>query len=154
MFEEFVKNQPLISIILFSFVISLALTLIYKMLTNQKRIKELKEEQKELQIKMKEEKDKEKMLEIQKSMLEKSAELMKSTMKPTLITFIPLLLIFIFLKQTYTAAEVGNIISWSIKVPVLCTVLPGVCDGAGWFLSYVIFSLIFSILLRKIFKIH
>jgi uncharacterized membrane protein (DUF106 family) len=52
-FEEFVKNQPLISIIVFSFIIMLVLTLIYKFCTNQKRMKEIREEKKSIQTQIK-----------------------------------------------------------------------------------------------------
>jgi uncharacterized membrane protein (DUF106 family) len=147
LFEEFAKSQPLLSMMLFSFIISLLLTFIYKALTNQQRIKELRDLQKDLQMRLKGEKDQQKMMGIQKEMLEKSAELMKITMKPTFVTFIPLLLVFIFLKQLYTAAKVGDLISWGVNLPLVGT-------GAGWLLSYVLFSLIFSISLRKILKIH
>jgi len=154
LFEEFAKNQPLLSIVLFSLIISLFLTITYKLLTNQKRIKELREEQKKFQGRIKEEKDREKMMEIQKEMLKKSAELMHLTMRPTLITFIPILFVFIFLRNLYTTAKVGAIISWSINIPILCSILPGLCDGAGWLLSYILFSTVFSILIRKIMKVY
>ena len=153
-FEEFVKSQPLLSIIVFSFIITLVLTLIYKWFTNQNRIKELKEEQKRLQSKIKDEKDNEEMMKLQEDLLKKSAELMKITMKPMFITILLIWPTFIFLKNLYSTAGVGAIIPWSFNLPVLCSLLPGLCDGAGWFLSYAIFSMIFSIIIRKILKVH
>jgi uncharacterized membrane protein (DUF106 family) len=153
MFEEFVKAQPLLSIVLFSFVITAVLTFLYRILTKQEEIKALKAQTKELQAKIKAETNKEKQLELQKKMWEISGELMRHSMKPTLVTMLPLLFIVLWwLPRLY--AGVGAIIPWNIKIPILCSILPGLCDGAGWLLCYIIFSTFFSITLRKIFKIY
>jgi len=153
-FEEFVKNQPLLSIIIFSLIITFVLTLIYKIFTPQNRTKELREEQKKIQGQIKVEKDSEKMMALQEELLKKSAELMRLTMKPMFITLILIWPTFIFLKNLYTTAKVGAIIPWRFNLPILCSWLPGLCDGAGWLLSYAILSMIFSIILRKIMKVH
>ena len=147
MFEEFVKVQPLLSMILFSFVITTLLTFVYKILTKQEELKKIKEQSKELQAKLKTEQNTEKQLELQKKMLELSGEMMKHSMKPMLITTLPLLIIFVWLRNLYTNAKIGDIISWGVKLPIVGT-------GAGWLLCYIIFSLVFSITLRKIFKVH
>jgi len=49
------------------------------------------------------------------------------------------------LKSLYSG--VGDIIPWGADLPLVHT-------GAGWLLSYIIFSMIFSIILRKILKVH
>ena len=144
---DFVLWNPLISIVVFSFVITFVLTFAYKVLTDQKKMKEIKEKQKELSARIKENRDNpQKMSELQKEMLQNSAQSMRLTLKPMLITFIPVILVFIWLSNTYKNAEVGNIISWGASLPLIG-------NGAGWLLSYVIFSLIFSIILRRIFKL-
>ncbi|PIU75982.1 hypothetical protein COS75_01575 [Candidatus Pacearchaeota archaeon CG06_land_8_20_14_3_00_35_12] len=152
---EFIGSQPLISIILISFLISLFFTWLYKKTSNQERIKELKKKQKELQEKMKSQKNEpEKMLETQNEMLNLSSEMMKLSMKPMLISMVPVIIIFPILGWLYTTAGVGNIMPWNFYVWGLCDwrLTKGLCNGAGWFLSYIIFSLIFSPILRKMMK--
>lgn len=143
--NDFATSMPLLSIIVFSFLVTLALTFAYKFLTNQEDMKKLKERTKTLQEEIKVEKDQNKILELQKEMLSLSAEQMKHSMKPMLFTFIPLILVFGGLRSLYTG--VGDIIPWGTDLPIVHT-------GAGWFLSYIIFSMVFSITLRKLLKVH
>jgi uncharacterized membrane protein (DUF106 family) len=137
--------MPLLSIIIFSFIITLALTFFYKILTKQEELKALKERTKKLQEEMKNEKDQNKLMDLQKEMLKLSAEQMKHSMKPMLFTFLPLILVFMTLRGLYSG--VGDIVAWGADLPIVHT-------GAGWFLSYVFFSFIFSIVLRKLMKVH
>lgn len=143
--QDFATSMPLLSIILFSFVITLVLTLVYKYLTNQEDMKRIKERVKALQDEMKNEKDQNKLIELQKEMLSLSGEQMKHSMKPMLFTFLPLILVFAGLKSLYSG--VGDIIAWGTDLPIIHT-------GAGWFLSYIIFSFVFSLILRKLLKVH
>ena len=145
---DFVLWNPLISIITFSFIITLILTFAYKKFIPKEKMDSLKEKQKELREKLKENRDNpEKIQEIQKEMMDASMKSMKLTFKPMLITFIPLILIFYGLKMLYmNKAQVGNIIAWGKTLPIVGT-------GAGWFLCYIVFSFIFSLILRKLFKI-
>ncbi len=147
MLFEFVKWNPLVSMMLFSVVLTFLLTLAYKKLTNPRRMNELKERQKKLREEMKASKNEpEKLERLQKEMLDVSMENMRLSFKPMLITFIPLILIFYGLRVLYMdMAGIGNIISWGTKLPIIG-------DGAGWLLCYIIFSFIFSIIFRKIFK--
>ena len=151
-FVGIVHSYPLLSMIVLSFLITLGMTLAYKRFSNQEELKRSKERTKELQAKMKAEKDQAKLMGYQKEMLEISMSQMKHSMKPMLITFLPLIAIFAGLKYLY--AGVGNLMNWSFGLPIFCNLLPGVCNGAGWFLSYIIFSMAFSIVLRKILKVH
>lgn len=140
----------LISIVLLSFIVTLLQLLAYKKFSDQKRIKELKERQKELNREVRQaakDKDEDKLRKLNKEAMEVNMEMMKLNFKPMLITLLPLLLVFWLLRQSYNAAGIGNIIAWPWNLPI-------VGNGAGWLLSYIIFSLIFSILLRKIFKIY
>ncbi len=150
--QDFVNFSPLLSIIVYSFVITLALTWAYKKFSNQEELKNAKVRTKELQEKMKAEKDQAKIMEMQKEMLTMSMDQMRHSMKPMLITFLPLIGVFALLRWLYSGT--GNIINWSFNIPGFCTVLAGLCDGAGWFLSYVIFSMVFNIALRKVLKVH
>ena len=150
---SFVLWSPLVSIIIISLIITAGVSFLYKKLTNKEEFDRLKEKQKELREKMKEYKNNpEKMAEIQKEMLQSSMASMKLTFKPMMISFIPLMLIIYGLKSLYTNTNIGNIIAWgNCSEGLRC--LPVIGDGAGWFLCYIIFSLVFSIVLRKAFKL-
>lgn len=124
------------------FIVSLILTgiitLAYKYLTNQTKMRELKEEMKNMQKSMKEMKDKpDKMMAMQKETMKKNMEYMKHSMKPTLFTFLPIIIIFGWLRGYYDA--LGN---------------PQVFLGLTWIWVYIIFSLVISIALRKVLKIY
>jgi uncharacterized membrane protein (DUF106 family) len=143
--QEIISSNPLYSIILFSLVITFFLTLAYKLLIPQDKMKSIKERTKEIQAKIKLEKDTSKAMDLQKEMLQCSAEQMKLSLKPMLITYLPLILIFMLLRNVYS--NTGDIISWGTKIPIIGT-------GAGWLVGYIVFSLIFSIVLRKIMKVQ
>jgi len=94
---------PFLSVLIISFVISLVITLIYKLLTDQKKMKELREGIKLSQEELKKHRnDPKKMMEIQKKAMEKNMVYMTSSFKPTLVTMIPMLLIFIWLNANMT----------------------------------------------------
>lgn len=118
------------SLIGISLLITLAMTLVTKYFTNQKRMKELKDLQKSCQQKLKEHKNNPKELEkIQKEMMASSMELMKHSFKPMLITALPLLLVLFWIRTVYDGVLVG------------------------WIWWYIISSVIFSIILRKLLKV-
>ena len=129
--------RPLSGVIIVAFIITLLTTLVYKYFTDQEALKKIKEDHKLLQEEMKNNKDNPKrMAELQKEMLQKGLlEPMKHQLKPLLITFIPFILIFGWLRETYQA--VGDIFI-----------------GLGWFGTYIIFSIIFSMILRKVMKVY
>lgn len=146
---SFVQWNPLISIIVFSFIITLILTFLYKKLISKEKMDELKGRQKELREKMKENRDNpEKLSEIQKEMMQASMKSMKLTFKPMIITFIPILLLIYGLRKLYMDwANIGNIISFGgADLPIIGT-------GAGWLLCYIFFGFAFSLILRKLFKL-
>lgn len=94
-FSPLLKIPNLLAIIIISFVISLIMVLIYKAMTNQTLMKELKDEIKSLQNKMKEVRDKpDEMMRINKRAMDANMKYMLHSLKPTLVTFIPILIIF------------------------------------------------------------
>ena len=157
-FLAFVQWSPLASILIFSLIITTALSFLYKKLTNQKEFERLKKEQKEFRDQLNEHKDNpEKLAEIQRKMLQSSSESMKLTFKPMIITFIPVMIALYGLKKLYIdMAQITTIIPWNFHIAGICDwgTTRGVCDGAGWLLCYIIFSLIFSFILRKVFKMQ
>jgi len=127
--------SPLGSMLIITLVLAVIITVIYKYTTNQKLMKELKDEMKSYQAKIKEHKDNpQKMMKLQKEMMEKNMRYMKHSMKPTLITFIPLIIFYAWLKQAY-----GD-------TPLLF--------GLGWIWTYIIFSIVFSSIFRKLLRIY
>lgn len=86
---------PLTAILVLSAGISLLIVLVYKFMTDQKEMKQLKTQLKEYQKKMKTLRDKpEKLMKVQKEAMSINGKYMKKSMKPTLITFIPILILF------------------------------------------------------------
>lgn len=149
MILEFVKAYPWLFIMLVSFVISLIMTWLYKVMTNQEKMKEMKEKQKEFNLKAKELKNQpEKLIELQKEMMAHSADAMKDSMKIMLVTFVPIILIFSFLKGVYHDAQIGYLFRYGgLKLPILG-------EGFGWVEAYIFSSILFSTILRKIFKVY
>ena len=140
-FGPIVNNfSPRVSVIVVAFILTLLITLVYKFFTDQKVLKSIKGEIKELQQEMKKFKEHpEKMMQINKDIMSKNAIVMKSSFKPLIITLVPVLLIFSWLRATFNDA--GDLINiFGMKL--------------GWFGTYVIFSIIFSIALRKLLKVH
>ncbi len=118
-------------------IISLFMTLLQKYATDQKEIRRLKKEQKDLQKDMKEYKDHpEKLMEMQKSSFPLMIELMKHSMRPMIFTGVPLILFFRWFMDFFTA--LGD---------------PRFFGFLSWFWFYLIGSMIFSIILRKIMKV-
>ena len=127
-------KSPLAGILIVSFILMLLTTLVYKYFTNQEVLKRLKEENKSLSEEMKKNRDNpQRLLELQKQQMSKSLEPLKHQMKPMLITFIPFILVFGLLKNAYNG------------ILVL---------GMNWFWAYLIFSIVFSMILRKLMKVH
>jgi uncharacterized membrane protein (DUF106 family) len=133
------QQNALISIIILSFVLSMIVTLIYKFLTNQALMKELKTEMKKMQGQMKAEKDPKKLSEIQKKSMSLNMKLMKQSFKPMLITILPFFAIFAWLRSVYGDITVITLPFWPHTL--------------GWIGTYIIFSLIFSTVLRKLLKV-
>ena len=110
---------------------SLILTLAQKYLSNQAELKEMKKEQKFLQEEMKKYKaHPEKLMELQKKQLEFIPKTFELTMKPLMYTSIPIILLFRWFGERL--------------LPVF---------GGWWILYYLVGSLIFSTLFRKVLNV-
>ena len=94
-FQPLLNSSPLLLIILVSFVISLIITVVYKLMTDQNEMKRLKEKQKDFQKQMKELRSHpEEMMKVQKEAMKSNMDYMKHSLKSTLITMLPIILIF------------------------------------------------------------
>ncbi len=138
---EIVAAQPALFMIAISFLIALAISLVYKYMSNQSEMKRLKGELKELQKSIKENKGKpEKLTEIQKQLAEKNITYMKHSFKPMLFTFVPAILILVWLKNLYNGIDIILTLPFGL--------------GLNWIWTYVIFSFVFSLILRKFLHIY
>ncbi len=125
--------------LLIVFGIAFIMTLIQKYGTDQEALREMKKEQKEVQKEMQNLKDHpEKLMEMQKKhFTEFMPKMLKLSMKPIVYTMIPIILFFRWFSDFFS--ETGGI-------PVL-----GISVSWIWF--YILGSIMFSIILKKIFKV-
>ena len=128
---QFIIDHPYWSIITFSVIVSLVITIVNYFVVDQNKMRELKERQKKQQADMKKYKDNpQKMMEIQKEMMSGMGESFKHSLKPMLITFLPLILFFSWLRPTFAATDISS----------------------SWIWYYIGTSLVASLILRKLFK--
>lgn len=90
------KLGPFWTVVIISLLLAVLTTLVYKWVTDQARMKELRERASALQkeIKQASKDDPKKALELQKKLFAMSKEQMMSSFKPMIITMLPLLIIF------------------------------------------------------------
>ncbi|MBT7903561.1 DUF106 domain-containing protein [Candidatus Woesearchaeota archaeon] len=94
-FAPLLNINSLVSVIILAFIISILITLVYKYVTDQNKMKEMKDTMKKNQKKMKELKnDPDKMMKVQKETMQINMEMMKQSFKPTIITLLPIIIIF------------------------------------------------------------
>jgi len=130
---ELIQNYPRTSIIVLAFIVTLFITIVNFFMVDRKRMKEIREKQKRLREEMKKFKDNpQKMMEINKQMMEDMPEQLKHSFKPMLVTIIPLIILFKWLRATYAITAISG----------------------SWFWWYIGASILFSMLLRKIFGLQ
>jgi len=130
---DIIMNSPKISIIVLSFLVTLFITIVTYFMTDRERMKEIKTKQKELRKEIKNHRDNpQKMLELNKQMMEDMPEQMKHSFKPMLVTIVPLLILFSWLRGTFADSTIAS----------------------TWFWWYLGSSLVFSITLRKMFRLQ
>ena len=128
---EMMVASPKTSIAVFSMFVTLISTLVQKHFTDQEHLKSLKKRQKEIQKEIKKAGDDVKLMqELNAEMLSLTGLMFKKSMKPMFVTMIPFLFLFMWLRGVY--------------VPVL---------GAGWIWYYIGYSVLVSIILRKVLKV-
>jgi len=136
LFGGLIEWSPAGSLIIISLIMSLIVTLVYKWTTDQEVLKSLKAEIKELQKQMKEfVSDPEKSLQIRKDLNQRVMKQFKSSMKPTLFTLVPFLILFSWMRAVYT--PMGPLII-----------------GLSWFWVYLIASVVFGQIFKKLFRVN
>jgi uncharacterized membrane protein (DUF106 family) len=120
-------------------VITFLTTLIQKYTTDQATLKEMKKEQKIMQQQMKEFRSHpEKLAELQKKQLESIPKTMKLSMRAFTFTAVPLILFFRWFNDVFTAKSGYTIVANPVFLGFM-----------GWFIFYLLASIVFSGILRK-----
>jgi len=120
--------------------INIVITLIHKYTTDQEALKGFRVKSKEVQAQIKEaqkNQDNEKVAELSKQSFSQMTDQFKHSFSSMGYTAIPLILFFRWFGDFFTDLE-----------------NPDIFLGFGWFGTYLIFSIIFSIAIRKILKVH
>jgi uncharacterized membrane protein (DUF106 family) len=128
--QEVFTAYPILGLIISSIVVTFISTIAHKYLTDQTHLKNQKSRQKELQKELKGCKDPKKLGELNSELLKITGTMFRSSMKPLLFTFIPFILIFLWLRNVYT--------------PIM---------GSSWLWYYIGFSVVASIILRKVLDV-
>ncbi len=119
-------------------IISIFTTLVQKYATDQKALKELRKEQKILQAEMKKYKENPaKVAELSKQQFAFLPKTFKLTSRAMMFTGVPFILFFRWFNDFFSAFEVE---------PVFLGFL-------SWFWFYLIFTMVFSTIFRKVFKV-
>lgn len=93
---------PLLAVLIVSFILSVIIILVYKLMTDQVMMKSLKEDLKKKQKELKKYKDNpQKMMKEQKKVMELNMKYMTQSFKPTFVTFIPIILTFSWLNANF-----------------------------------------------------
>ncbi len=131
-----------IGMIIITLILSVITTVLQKYTTNQKELRKIKKLQKELQDKSKENRnDPKKSMEIQKEMMELMPKQMKLGMRTIVYTGIPFVLLFRWFYDFFDILEV------STGAPVRFF------GFLSWFWFYLIFTMVFSSILKKKFDV-
>ena len=125
-----------LGMILFSALISFFIIIIQKYTTDQETLREIKKEQKRLNEEAKKHKhDQEKFMQLQSESAKKAFEMFPLTMRPLMYTSIPIILFFRWFGDYFVANPIK------------------IFGFLGWFWAYLIFSIIFTTIFRKVFKV-
>ncbi|MFW6233549.1 MAG: EMC3/TMCO1 family protein [Nanoarchaeota archaeon] len=131
----------ILGMILLTFIIAIFMTIIQKYTTDQEELKKLKKDQKAMQEEMKKYKqDPQKIMELQKKQMQELPETFMKTfklgMRPIIYTGIPLILFIRWFYDYFASIGTSKIF------------------GIHWIIVYIILTMIFTGVLRKILKVH
>lgn len=132
---------PLTTVTLVAMMVSFMITIVNKFAIDQNVVREIKKQIKKYQKEMKSNRNNiDKMKEIQPKMMELSMKQMKMSFKPMMYYFLPLILVFSWLKKTMAGIIVIPLPFWS--------------GHLGWLGSYILLSILFSTIFRKVLKVQ
>ena len=128
--KDLMIANPVLSLAVVSILVTVVSTLAHKWLTNQEHLASLKKRQKEIQKELRGCKDGKVMKELNSEMMKLTGVMFKSSMRPMFVTIIPFLILFAWLRSVFT--------------PVM---------GSSWIWWYIGFSVVASIVIRKVMKV-
>ena len=132
--------SPLQFVVLAAAAISLGFALSYKVFGDQATMRELKKDLKKYQKLMRENKhDPEKVKELSGKSMKVNMAYMRKSMRPMIITFIPIIFIFNWLRSVLSGIIIIPLAFW-----------PG---HLGWLGTYILFSIMFTTIFRKLLKV-
>jgi uncharacterized membrane protein (DUF106 family) len=101
-FSPLLNFPPFVSVFIVSLIISVIIVVVYKYTTNQKLMKDLKDQMKEMQNEMKLLKNEpDKMMKVQGKVMETNMKYMTHSFRATLFTFLPIIIIFAWMNAHY-----------------------------------------------------
>jgi len=128
--------NPHIGMIIVAGILGLITILLQKYTTDQETLRQIKKEQKMLQEEMKKHKNNtEKFMELNRKQLELLPKTMDITLRPIIYTSVPLILFFRWFNDYFMTN--------SVKI----------FGFLGWIWAYLILSILFTSIFRKIFKV-
>lgn len=136
------------SVLIMSFIITMIITLIYRYTTDQVVLKDLKDQVKNYQNQIKQLRisgEQDKIMELNKKAMALNMQYMKHSMKPMLYTFVPIIIIWSWLSKLYPTGVI--ILPFPFKLPLFGY-------GFGWLGTYLVSSIIFSMIIRKLMKVY
>ena len=127
-----IQSNPKVAIVILSLLVTLVLTVVNYFVTDKELMKNIKAKQKTIREEMKQYKhDAQKMMELNKKMMEDFPAQMKQSFKMMIITFIPIVIFYSWIRSVFATTTLAS----------------------GWIWWYIISSIVFSIILRKAFKL-
>lgn len=165
-------NNPILTILFISLVISILTTIAQKLLVDQDKMKSIQDEMKEFQGEMREaqlSKDTKKLAELQSKQAEvmsKQSEVMKMSFRPMIVTFIPIILVFYWMARSVIAKTVieAPVAVYYMMLSPMWQAIGGIIYGGrfavacnpvftpytwGWLGWYIFCTFAFSQILRK-----
>ena len=133
MITELVQANPKLTLFGFAALVTLAITIVNYFMLDKEKLRAIKEKQKKLQAEMKEHQkagNQDKLLELQKELFADSGEMLKHSMKPMLVTFLPIIIFFGLIRSLYATTTIAG----------------------SWIWWYLLFSLVTSLIFRKLFR--
>lgn len=140
-FGTIINWHNLFGLLFIILIINIAITIIHKYTTDQEALKSLREKNKQIQDQIKEaqkSQDTEKVAELSKRSFAQLNDQFKHSFGSIGYTAIPLILFFRWFGDFFSDLENPKIF----------------IGYFGWFGTYLIFSIIFSTIIRKILKVH
>jgi uncharacterized membrane protein (DUF106 family) len=139
--------NPNLGMIIISLFISILISIVQKYTTDQEALRELKKEQKAMQEEMKKYRDNpDKMLEVQKKQMELMPRQFELTMSSSLYTIVPIILFFRWFSDYFTANSSVKLLGFLMASKSF--LFP------GWVWAYLILSIIFMIILKRLLKLE